>query len=416
MRRLTGWLSDPRPEEFPYDEVVGTFQRTGKHFVADGPLKSLARARDLLRGQPPGAGTPPRVGRERERLLRFLDIALDKYDGVYDYLTYTALAMLDLPGPDHDPDDAGRVARRRDRMVALLLADAVAFERAAADGRTGLLPEMRPAPDLVAKRYRLAVRVARPALARLGVGTALDGEPAAAARALEQVADREADPAERGALRRSMLPVYVSHDEYLFIRVLQTFETTFAAMAVRMRAAIAAADRADPAAAADGLDAAAALLVESAPLFSLLATMQVVSFRTFREFTEGASAIQSRNYKLLESLCRNPDAERLESAAYSSTPPVQARVRAGQRSVDDAYRDALGDPRYGPDDRALLSAAMGRFAAALGRWRRTHYRLALRMLGERSGTGYTQGTPYLSEVRGIPVFRHIDEAAGDEER
>ena len=48
------------------------------------------------------------------------------------------------------------------------------------------------------------------------------------------------------------------------------------------------------------------------------------------------------------------------------------------------------------------------FAHALLRWRNTHYRLAVRMLGEASGTGYTEGTPYLKAVRTIPVFLAVD--------
>lgn len=51
------------------------------------------------------------------------------------------------------------------------------------------------------------------------------------------------------------------------------------------------------------------------------------------------------------------------------------------------------------------------FAQALQRWRGTHYRLAVRMLGEATGTGYTEGTPYLDSVRDIPVFHHAAPAA-----
>jgi tryptophan 2,3-dioxygenase len=57
---------------------------------------------------------------------------------------------------------------------------------------------------------------------------------------------------------------------------------------------------------------------------------------------------------------------------------------------------------------------MTAFAAALRRWRQTHYRIAVRMLGTRSGTGYTEGTPYLDEVRKVPVFRSIDETDPDD--
>jgi len=141
-----------------------------------------------------------------------------------------------------------------------------------------------------------------------------------------------------------------------------------------------------------------------APLFSLVATMQVAAFHTFREFTEGASAIQSRNYKLVESLCRQPDASRLDSAAYLSVPEVRERVLAGQMTLDDAFQVARAAGHLNARDVAALEQEMRRFAATLLRWRRTHYGIAVRMLGERTGTGYTEGSPYLKEVQTIPVF------------
>ena len=36
----------------------------------------------------------------------------------------------------------------------------------------------------------------------------------------------------------TLLPVYTVHDEYLFLRVLQRFETTFALIAVHLRATL----------------------------------------------------------------------------------------------------------------------------------------------------------------------------------
>jgi hypothetical protein len=55
----------------------------------------------------------------------------------------------------------------------------------------------------------------------------------------------------------------------------------------------------DVLAAASLLRDSASALREAGPLFSLLATMPVESFRLFRQFTEGASAIQSRGYKVM---------------------------------------------------------------------------------------------------------------------
>jgi len=359
VRELTAWeAGGAEPGRFPYAAVVAAFQRTGKQHVDRQLLAHLDRIRAT-------AATDP-------ALRDFLGVALDKWDGEYDYRSYLALRLLPLPvGPAGDG-----TRQAADRLLVHLVADALAFERDAAAGRTDLLPRQRPEPDRVAKRLRLGRAAVAHARARLG----------------RPVAPTEA---ERQALARSMWPVDTVHDEYLFIRVLQAYETVFALVAVELRAAVEdlAAGRTGPA--AGHLDQATAAVDEAAPLFSLLATMRPESFRTFRVHTEGASAIQSRAYKLVEALCRTPDEARLASPAFGSVPEVRDRVRAGHPTIAGLVAQ-LGT--------ADLDAPMAAFAAALGRWRRTHYRLATRMLGTRSGTGYTEGTPYLAAARTIPVF------------
>jgi tryptophan 2,3-dioxygenase len=148
-------------------------------------------------------------------------------------------------------------------------------------------------------------------------------------------------------------------------------------------------------------------LHEAAPLWSLVATMRVEACQTFREFTEGASAIQSRNYKLVESLCRRPDPARLDSAAYCSVPEVRQRVLVGQVTLDEAFQAARAAGHFSSGEVEDLEQAMREFAATLLRWRRTHYRIAVRFLGERTGTGYTEGAPYLKTVQAIPVFSSV---------
>jgi tryptophan 2,3-dioxygenase len=162
---------------------------------------------------------------------------------------------------------------------------------------------------------------------------------------------------------------------------------------------------------------AARALHEAASLWSLVATMRVEAFQTFREFTEGASAIQSRNYKLVESLCRRPDAVRLDSAAYCSVPEVRQRVLAGQVTLDEAFQAVRASGVFRSAEVDDLEEAMREFAATLLRWRRTHYRIAVRFLGERTGTGYTEGAAYLKAAQAIPVFSSVamGEAAEDTE-
>ncbi|WDZ83255.1 tryptophan 2,3-dioxygenase family protein [Micromonospora cathayae] len=376
--------------------MVAEYLRVGKHFVTKDVLAALDHARAKL---PVGSG-PGLL-----RLRRFLDIALDKWDGCYDYHTYLALPILAAP-TGAAPDEA---ARDRDRRLLHLLVDLIQFELAAHSGATDLLPVQRPDRARLAKRLRLAVRAARPALARCHPDRRVTvTDPLAAAddlRAAVEVTD-----AERLDLRLSMLPVYVIHDEYLFIRVLQMYESTFALLVVLLRAARTALAGGSAALATGHLVRATEALTEAGPLFSLLATMQPESFRTFRAYTEGASAIQSHSYKLVESLCRTPDPDRLGSAAYRSVPEVRRQVLGGQATLDQAYRRAVDGGLLTPAARTLVADRMGGFAAALTTWRRTHHRLAVRMLGEAPGTGYTEGTPYLGAVRSLPVFRTVPPA------
>ncbi|MFI9638682.1 tryptophan 2,3-dioxygenase family protein [Micromonospora sp. NPDC051925] len=405
VRELTSWSSGTAdPEQFPYPAVVAEFHRVGKHFVE----KELLALLDQVRARVDARTTPGR------QLSTFLDVALDKWDARYDYRSYLALPLLPLPtgsptrSTDAEPAEPTAARRERDRLLVDLVSDALAFELAAAADLTDLLPEQRPGPTVVAKRCRLGVRVGLAALTRLGLaGAVTDRDPVGAAVALHRLAVADRDPTRDRVLRLSMLPVYVSHDEYLFIRVLQAYECLFAGVAEELRATITALATGRPRPAAARLAYARDLISDAGPLFSLLATMQPTAFRTFREYTEGASAIQSRSYKLMESLCRAPEPDRLDSTAYRSVPEVRDLVRGGQPSIDQEYRAAVRDGRLRDTDHDLVRQAMAAFAEAVVTWRRTHHRLAIRMLGPRSGTGYTEGTPYLAAVRAVPVFTAV---------
>ena len=78
---ITNWLSSRNADDFPYDAVLAEFHRVGKHFVATEMLEALVGVRAVLTGvgdSVPGA-----------RLLdRFIDAALDKWDGRYANPTY----------------------------------------------------------------------------------------------------------------------------------------------------------------------------------------------------------------------------------------------------------------------------------------------------------------------------------------
>jgi tryptophan 2,3-dioxygenase len=404
MHELATWLATPDPQTFPYDAVLADLHRGGKHFAPRELLATLDGVR----------GSLPEARDDGTRLLAgFLDTALDKWDGRFDNPSYLAVDQLPLPGTGDRGDDPDHAGWQRDRLFTLLVTDTLRFELASADGSTNLLPQMRPEARITAKRCRLGVRAVRPALARLGLAVDITTtDPLVEARQVCRTVADDMTAAERRMLQLTVLPVYVAHDEYMFIRMLQSYETTFALAGTQLEAAVAAIAEGRAAVAARAITAAERAMREASALFSLVATMQPQAFLTFREYTEGASAIQSRSYKTVESLCRTPDRERLDSPAYRSVPDVRERVIAGRPTLDAALETARASGLLTSDMHADVCSAMQRFEAALLKWRQTHYQLAVRMLGQRRGTGYTEGVPYLEKARAIPVFARRHRPAG----
>ncbi|MEU9445610.1 tryptophan 2,3-dioxygenase [Streptomyces sp. NPDC048304] len=398
-RELSGWCGAKGPRTFPYDAVIGHLHGVGKHFLSPRLLDLLDTCRQSL---------AERTGDGDTYLARFLDVLLDKYDGCYDYPSYTALPLLQQPAPE-PPENWTTARHRRDRTVLLLLADLIEFEQLVLDGAPANPQGALPGPELLGKRLRLAVRVMEPAALRV-LDSAVDPVSVAAtpgrtpARPLATAVLATAADEERLLLRTSVQPVYVLHDEYLFLRVLQTFETTFAFMAWTLDAAVRALHGEQPGDAATLIASVADVLRESLPLFSLLATMQPDSFRVFRQYTEGASAIQSEGYKTFESYCSTPARARLDSPAFTSVPKVRAAVLAGRDTVQGSWEDVLASGWLSEQDAAAVRAAARQLEAVHQRWKQTHYRLAVRMIGERTGTGSTEGVPYLKSVIANRLF------------
>jgi tryptophan 2,3-dioxygenase len=214
----------------------------------------------------------------------------------------------------------------------------------------------------------------------------------------------------------SVLPVDVRHDEYLFIRVLQASEATFVALADNLQIAIQGIRTKDVERIRAAVIAASSCITQGGRLFSLLATMNAESFRHFRQFTEGASAIQSEHYKRFELLCGVPSAQRLASAAFINVPPVQDEARSDPETLTRAYMNARSQGWFGAADWESIDAALDKLEETHQRWKTTHFRIASRMLGDARGSGYTAGVPYLQELLDNRLFWAIPERAARNHR
>jgi tryptophan 2,3-dioxygenase len=402
---VADWLADPVPRSFPFDVVLREIQTTGKHFLPQELLARLGQARAACPACPVGDDGA-------ELLLAFLDCALDKRDGRYRYQSYLGLPLLDalLHGPRHRIGPA--------ELVSLLVADALRYELRARHGTVATLPGERPDETARRKRLRYGLRLMDrhtpsrwraepgPDVKRVSGAGVPDPELAAAVDALAPPAGAEAGL----RIELSMQPVYVLHDEYLFVRVLQSYETVFTALVGEVREARELLWRERPGEAAAALTGAAGHLDRAGLLFSLLATMRVEAFRRFREYTVGSSAIQSERYKTFECLCGSPQEERRRSPAFGSVPDVAAPSADEDRdSITTAYLAARERQAFAPAQWEALNAALTRLEHAHQHWKTAHHRLAARMIGEAGGSGYTAGVSYLADCLGNRLFWRLGE-------
>ncbi|MEU9253711.1 tryptophan 2,3-dioxygenase family protein [Streptomyces sp. NPDC048270] len=362
---------------------------TGRHFLPDRVLLQL---RDIRQ----------RHAADRPLLHAFLDCVLDKHEGRFHNRTYLALPVLELLM------DERHAALSADRMSVMLMSDVVRFEIEAAGGAHEGTGRGRPDPARLGTRLRHALRFVAKSLGRPEDGDWPSRVAHLSQSRLEDLVDHLPRPPATDGFRWfdvTVQPVSVLHDEYFFIRVLQTHEMLFTAIAADMGEVIRELRAGDLAAGVERIDHAVAMFERAAVLFRIVATLRAEHFSGFRQYTEGASAIQSEEYKRFEILCGVPTAARLCSSAFTSVPAVKAEVEDEHHdSVTRACLDLRAEGRVGPGEWHRLDAALGRLENGHQRWKAAHRSLAVRMLGDAHGTGYTDGVPYLTQCLDNRLF------------
>lgn len=367
-------------------EILSEFHKVGKHFVTQQKLQQLAVYRDELAHSSAS-----------DWILSFLNVVLDKFDDTYSYRSYLALDLL------HWQNYTENSADYIDWQLTIITMDLIRFELDALRNNGSWLYEMAPDQQLVNMRCRRLIKCMGKVYQRMNIQWENNEQDMIAicdticSAVFLRLSDNE-----KLRLEYSMIPVYINHDEYIFLRILQAFETLFDWLASCLTEVIAFA-KSDLKQATELLFLSANRLNEMAALFPLLSTLRVDGFHRFRDYTEGSSAIQSRSYKKVESLCSRPDAERFNSIAYQSVPEVREAVLCNPETIDDVFNLIPQDSLYKDD----FHQAMESFGLGMKIWRQSHYGIAVKMLGASPGTGNTEGTAYLKEVRKIPVFKNI---------
>jgi tryptophan 2,3-dioxygenase len=201
-----------------------------------------------------------------------------------------------------------------------------------------------------------------------------------------------------GLLHFSCFPQTRFHDEVLFLRAIHLSELCFFGIRLSTIEAVENLRYADPAGACEALRGACAFAVILQKGFKVLRTMPPESFKNFREATGKASAIQSRNYQLMEVYFRGLHSQKSEQFA-----------RIEHLRFLDQFRHkcflhlGLALDRYGatPD---VMRAAQDLDKKLLA-WRGLHVAFAKLYLADIShGTGDTSGAPYLERFLNSGLF------------
>jgi tryptophan 2,3-dioxygenase len=331
------------------------------------------------------------------------------------YYSYTDVGVIDwYLAPYHAPFD--QLKRRAMRGALVLFNEHRRFESANLDsGPTGQRLEFDR--DVVQSRLAIVNETVRDCVRGLrevgfdGLDEPYQGQP---------FDTFEEYVSELGRLRvlvdLTCFPQTRYHDEVCFLRTIHISELCFFALRMVVSEATENLRRGYLPAAAHALEQGTAITAFLFNVFLVLWTMPVEHFIRFRDYTESGSAVQSRNYQLLDIHLRGVDGRKLR--IYRLNPPL-SDLRLFRHHSFVSLRSVLNDPelRASPDWPRVERAADA-FDQALLKWRGRHAAFARRYLeqpkseaGALPATGGTAGYPYLKQFIQEGIRTHPAEVA-----
>jgi tryptophan 2,3-dioxygenase len=192
----------------------------------------------------------------------------------------------------------------------------------------------------------------------------------------------------------SLLPTTRLHDEQMFIRTIQVFETEYRQVYRCLVRASAAMQVLDVERACAELADATGRVAMSSVLYRVVTTMPRSAFAIIREYTNGRSAIQSRSYRQIDLVCApqppSPVADKLPAVEVTS-PTLQEAFLAIA-------------PRLPGTEAERLAERLRSLDTSWRAMKRTHWGITLKIIGRVPGTGGTAGAAYLKHASETPLF------------
>jgi tryptophan 2,3-dioxygenase len=226
----------------------------------------------------------------------------------------------------------------------------------------------------------------------------------------------------------------VEHDEMLFIVIHQVYELWFKQVLWELDALKRQFSASDLFGAIATLKRVRTIVKTLVGQLDVLETMTPLSFTAFRERLETASGFQSAQFRELEYALGYKRPEMLEAFPPGGEERARLERRLDERSVVDCFYDLLASrgvaippavrhkaPRAPnvPDavvqqgvlrlyrqqqEAAILFELMTDLDEGLQEWRYRHVKIAERTIGNKQGTGGSQGVEFLKRALFRPVF------------
>jgi tryptophan 2,3-dioxygenase len=219
-----------------------------------------------------------------------------------------------------------------------------------------------------------------------------------------------------GLVYLTCFPQTRCHDEVVFLRTIHIGELCFFALRVTLIESIENLRRGLLEAATRSLGQAEAVAAVLDRTFRVQDTMPPEHFHAFREYTERGSAVQSRNYQLLDIYYRGVDRRKLE--VYKQTNSL-ADLSLFAHDSFVSLRRLLEDPRsQALDGWETVRSAAKQLDVQLLKWRGLHLHFAIKYLGRPApsgaagliaATGGTAGFPYLRQFLREGLFEYTDQ-------
>ena len=224
----------------------------------------------------------------------------------------------------------------------------------------------------------------------------------------------------------------LQHDETLFIIIHQVYELWFKQLLHELDAIIARLNKDETLAAHRLLRRCIEIERVLVSQIAILETMTPMDFLAFRDHLMPASGFQSHQFRELEYISGLKDARYLKGYEQGTQEYASLEARLNQPSLGDAFYDMLrrrgfnlpvssnnGQGSEGRDtaheqrirellriyqdaehhyDLFLLAESLIEYDEMLSLWRLRHIKMVERMIGDKTGTGGSEGATYLKKT------------------